>query len=145
MHNLALLEEYYKKFSQKLNSLNPESIYFVNLELLYHFDLLHFQPHVDYQDPTLTQYFHFIESPEKITLINDEFIIWIIPEKVEQRPPLTYTFVALNQGEKEPQLEVVFIAMGIYNTSRLVLKVLEQFLIEIQEMKALLTKFQETG
>lgn len=145
MHNLALLEEYYNKFIKGLNTWNSEGLYVVNLELLHHFDLLHFQPQMEHPEPNLTCYFHLFESPEKITLINDEFIIWIIPEKAEQQPALTYTFIALNRGEREPQLEVVFITSGVYNSSKLVLKVLEQFLIEIQEVEATLHRYQEAG
>jgi hypothetical protein len=56
--------------------------------------------------------------------------------------PLTYTLIALNRGDCEPQLEVAFIASGVYNSSKLVLKVLEKFLIEIQETETTLAKFQ---
>lgn len=145
MHNLTLLEEYYKKFIKGLNSWIPECIYVVNLELLHHFDLLHFQPQIEHPEPNLMCYFHIFESAEKITLINDEFIIWIMPEKGDLQQNLTYIFIALNRGDREPQLEVVFIASGVYNSSKLVLRVLEQFLIEIQEMENTLTKFQEAG
>jgi hypothetical protein len=132
MHNLSLLEECYKKFAKNLHSLIPEGIYFVNLELLYHFDLLHFQPCHGHQNSVLPRYFQLIESPEKIILLNDEFVIWIIPEQVDHIH-LTYVLIALNQGELEPQLEIAFIASGVYNSSNLILKVLDKFLIEIHE------------
>ena len=140
MHNLSLLEEYYQKFIKGLESWNPEGIYFVNLDLLSHFDLLHFQPHSNSKDSSLTRYFHIIESTDKITLFNDDFIIWIIPDKVENGS-FTSTLIALNRGEHEPQLEVVFIASGIYNSSTIVLKVLEKFLEEIQETQKILDQF----
>lgn len=144
MHNFSLLEEYYKKYIKDLYSWIPEGIYFINLELLHHFDLLHFQPNAEYKDPILTRYFHIIESPEKITLLNDEFIVWIMPDKVDHTP-LTYTLIALNRGEEEPLLEAAFIAGGVYNSSKLVLKILEKFLIEIQETENTLSKFEKTA
>lgn len=144
MHNLSLLEEYYQKFINNVNLMIPEGIYFINLELLYQYDLLNFQPKAGGKEPSVTRYFHIYESPEKITLINDEFIIWIAPETSDQ-VPRTHTLIALNQGDKEPQLEVAFIASGIYNNSRLVFKVLEKFLIEIHETEAALSKFERTG
>lgn len=144
MHNLSQLEGYYKKFARELVDLIPEGVYFINLELLNHFDLLHFQPMTERKDAVLTRYFHVIESPEKVTLLNDEFVIWILPDKVNQSP-LTYTLIALNRGEEEPQLEVAFIASGVYNSSKLVLKVLEKFLVEIQETEKTLSKLQEAG
>ena len=54
-----------------------------------------------------------IETTEKITLINDEFVIWIVPEKVNNSAT-TYTLIALNRNDG-PQLEVTFITSGVYN------------------------------
>lgn len=144
MYNLSELDGYYKKFLENLSSWTPEGIYFINLELLHRFDLLHFQPNAEYKDPSLTRYFHIIESPEKVTLFNDEFVVWIIPDRANQIP-LTYALIALNRGDQELQLEVTFIASGIYNSSKLVLKVLEKFLTEIQETEAMLSQFQKAG
>lgn len=140
MHNLEVIEECYKKFIKSLNFWIPEGIYYIDLQLLHHFDLLHFQPPITRKDPVLTRYFHMVESPEKITLFNDEFVVWIIPDKIEHHS-VTYTLIALNPSDREPQLEAAFIASGIYNTSKLVLKVLEKFLIEIQETETLLSSF----
>lgn len=143
MRDLSTIDEYYKKFIKDLHFWIPEGIYFVNLELLHHFDLLHFQPiGIHRKDPLMTRYFHIFETPEKITLINDEFVVWIVPDRMDQTP-LTHVLIALNSEEGELQLEVAFIATGVYNTSRLVLKVLEKFLIEIQETEKALFGFQE--
>jgi hypothetical protein len=51
-------------------------------------------------------------------LINDEFVIWIIPNKKDENPR-TYALIALNSRDRELQLEVAFIATGVYNTSRM--------------------------
>jgi hypothetical protein len=144
MHNLPLLEKYYQKYIKDLNSWIPDGIYFINLELLHHFDLLHFQLNANWKNPILTNYFHMIESPEKITLLNDEFVVWIMPNKVNHIP-LTYTLIALNKGEREPQLEVAFIASGVYNSSALVLKILEKFLIEIHETESAISKIRDAS
>lgn len=145
MHNLMLIEECYQRFTKNLNFLLPEGIFLINLELLYHFDLLHFQPHIAHHKKTnLTQYFHIVETPEKLTLINSEFIIWIIPDHLDQIP-VTYTLIAINHEERDPQLEAAFIASGVYNNSNLVLKVLEQFLIEIQDTEGVLLQLSATA
>lgn len=138
MHNLSLIEEYYKKYIKSLYHWIPEGIYTVNLDLLHKFNLLHFQ-YPEVQEPTLTRYFHIVESPEKITLINEQYIIWILPDRIDNIP-VTYTLIALNR-EDQPKLEMAFIASGVYNTSKLVLRLLEKFLIEIQENEAMLDKF----
>lgn len=141
MHDLTLLDEYYNKFAKDMNLLIPDGIYFINLELLHHFDLLHFQPSAELPDSVLTQHFQVVESAEKITLFNDQFIIWIMPEKMFGAS-CTYTLIALNHGDQHPQLEAAIIASGVYNSSKLVLKVLEKFLAEIQENERMLEKLQ---
>lgn len=140
MHNLALLEESYKKFMKEVANWAPESIIDVNLELLHEFDLLHFHgkpPH----DPALTRYFQVVESSEKITLVNDDFVVWIVPERTDDTA-MTYTLVSINDKD-HPHLELVFVTSGVYNTSRLVLRVLEKFLFEIQENEEMLKRIKK--
>lgn len=137
MHNLSLIEEHYKKYIKNLHQWIPEGIQVVNLSLLHRLDLLHFQ-YLENRDPVLMRYFHMIESPEKITLVNDEFVVWIVTDNVDTIP-LTYTLVALNQGE-QLKLELAFIASGVYNSSNLILRILEKFLLEIQENERMLSK-----
>lgn len=132
MHNISLIEDCYRKFIKSINYWIPDGVNFVNLDLLHHYDLLHFLPSYRGGESELTRYFQIIESPEKITLINDEFVIWIIPDRLDNMP-ITYTLIALNHVDREPELEMAFVSSGVYNTSKLVLKVLEKFLIEIQE------------
>lgn len=139
MHNLFLIEESYKKFVRNLNQFIPEGFYHVDLDLLYQFDLLHFQPLSFKKSHPVSRYFQIIETQEKITLINDQFIVWIVPSN-EGNIPMTYTFIALNKGNQEPQLEASFVTSGIYNSSKLVLKILEKFLGEIQENELILSK-----
>lgn len=143
MNDIHLIEESFNKFIKKLDDWIPDGIYVVNLELLHHFDLLHFQPLEDHdKDPLSNRYFHILETFEKMTLINDEFIIWIIPDKNDQSS-VTHTLIALNKGEIGPQLEAAFITSGVYNHSRMVLKILEKFLIEIHETEITLSKIQK--
>ncbi len=142
MHNLSQIEECYKRYIKSLYYWIPEGIFSVDLDLLRRFDLLHFQ-RPDYQNPLLTRYFYIIESPEKMTLINDEFVVWIMPDRVDHIP-VTYTLIAINQ-EDYPKLEIAFITSGVYNTSKLVLRILEKFLLEIQENEQMLLKFQTSA
>lgn len=122
-----------------MNHWSPETLVPVDLSLLQRFGLLdyHHRPTVD---PGLTRYFQVIETPEKITLINEEFVAWIVPEKM-QDSSATYVLIALNSSE-ELQLEVAFYTTGVYNTSHLVLRVLEKFLYEIQETEEFLQRLK---
>lgn len=136
MKDLQILEECYKKFTKELNKYIPEGIHLVDLETLQKFHLLKFHT-LDANDPGLTRYFHVIESDEKITLVNEQFVVWIIPDVLHEAP-ITYTLIALNSGEKL-RLETAFATTGVYNSSKLVLRLLEKHLFEIQETEDMLS------
>jgi hypothetical protein len=139
MDDLTQLDEYYKKYISNIGEWMPEGMIPVDLQLLHHFDLLSYHRR-DSKDPALTRYFHVVETPEKITLINDQFVVWIVPDKVDNRP-VTFTLIALNP--EQPRLELAFTTSGIYNSSKLVLRVLEKYLQEISETEELLNKYQK--
>ena len=143
IYNIVLLEDYFKKFSKNLQEWLPEGVISVDLNLLHQFNLLHYY-NKEKHDPSLTRYFNVIESLDKITLVNDQFVIWIIPGKKVDDTSITYTLIALN-GEETPHLELAFATTGVYNTSKLVLRVLEKFLYDIQENEEFLTKLKKVS
>lgn len=136
MNDLTTIEEYYKKYSSDMGAWLPEGIIEVDLSLLHSLDLLKYHSDVK-EKSSMTRYFHLLETAEKITLINDQFIVWIVPETVADSS-VTYILIALNTPNY-PQLETVFLTSGIYNSSRLVLRILEKFLLEIQETEEVLS------
>lgn len=139
--NPIQLEEYYQEYFNNLHKWAHDGIISVNLELLHELGLLdQFAEEDDSQDD-LTQYFHVIESAEKVTLFNEQFVVWIIP-RMEEEIPKTFVMIALTQEEK-PMLEVVFATSGVYNTPKYVLKVLQHFLIDMLETEATLTSFEK--
>ncbi len=138
MDDLAQIEDCYKKYINNINDWIPEGISDVNLYTLQQLDLLDLTRKSP-KESALTRYFHVIETSEKITLINEQFIIWIVPEKREHSA-MTYTLIALNHPI-QPHLEVAFASTGIYNSSRLVLRVLEKYLQEIEDTEETLHKF----
>lgn len=143
MDNLPVLEEYYNKYVKNLGYWLPEGIIEVDIELLKNFGLLTFYNNKVGNDEMLTRYFQVIESEDKITLVNDHFVIWIVPENVND-VPTTYALIAINVKD-QPNLELAFSTSGVYNTSRLVLRVLEKFLVEIQENEELLKNFKQVS
>lgn len=128
------IEEYYVDKVKKIFKSIPEGVVPVDLELLLKLNLLHFQPIQPKHE--LTHYFHVIESEEKITLFNERFIVWIVPEIMESTA-VTYTIIALNHPVA-PHLELVFSALGVYNNSHFVMAVLEKILDDIQENELLI-------
>ena len=142
MDNIDELENYYKKFTDNAASYLPDGFIDVDLPLLQKFDLLHYHQQ-EPLDQGLTRYFNVIESPEKITLVNEKYVIWLVPEKKQDQRARTFAFIALNQ-ENSLHLEAGFVSSGIYNTSRLVLRVLEIFLQEIEENEDLINRLIKT-
>lgn len=120
----------------------PDALIPVDLFLLHDFGLLNYHQKSS-DDPLLTRYFQVVETSEKITLVNEDFVVWIVPEKIHGMS-ITYTLIALNQASS-PQLELAFVTSGVYNTSRLVLRILEKFLFEIQENEDTLKKIKKVS
>lgn len=142
MYNLPIIEEAYKKFIQNLPFWLPEGICFIDLKLLHDLNLLNFRPLGGHKkELKLNSLFNVIESFEKIILVNEEFIVWITPYFLEEQTSTTI-LIALNRGDEMPQLEMGFVGSGVYNQSKLILQVLEKFLIEIQETEYLLARFK---
>jgi len=139
MDKIAELDSSYEQFINRLPELIPEGVIPIDLQLLQKLGLLHEEQDSD-SSTSLTRFFHVVESKDKITLFNDQFVIWIVPEKHNSEPH-TLVLVALNTSLK-PKLELAFSMTGIYNTSRLVLRVLEKFLSEIQENEDVISTLQ---
>ena len=143
MLNPIQIEETYKEFIGNLPNWAHDGVTSIDLKFLHEQGLLPsvIQDQGDSDD--LTQYFHVIESVEKVTLFNEQFIVWIIP-KMEEEQPLTYVLIALNHPEKA-HLEIVFATYGVYNTPRYVLRVLQHYLIDMLETEETLTSFEKNG
>ncbi|HXF29313.1 MAG TPA: hypothetical protein VN457_05635 [Chlamydiales bacterium] len=139
MDKISELDASYEQFMKHLPKLIPDGIIEVDLEILKHFGLLgeELPPH----SPSLTRFFHVVESKEKITLYNEQFAIWVVPESCHDEP-ITLVLIAINR-ENELKLEMGFATSGIYNTSKLVLRILEKFLAEIQETEEVISHLKE--
>ncbi len=127
------------RFISNLSYWAPDGIVEIDLTLLHSYGLLKCKDSSSDITRALTDYFHVVESPEKITLYNQRFVIWIVP-KVIGNEPTTITLVALINSEETPQIEIVFSTKGIYNSPRLILKILEYYLKEIEENENLIAK-----
>ena len=141
MLNPNEIENLYEQYMSNLADLAHDGIVNVDLALLHELNLLDDLDQIKDDPEDLTQYFHVIESAEKVTLFNEQFLIWII-RKMEQDTPITYVLIALNAHDKT-NLEIVFTASGIYNTPKYVLKVLQHFLLDMLETEATLTAIEE--
>ncbi|MEZ5315434.1 MAG: hypothetical protein R3E91_04410 [Chlamydiales bacterium] len=138
----ADLERSYNYYINDLSNHVPDGIVEVNLALLQEFGLLTYnQGSSEEISDSFSHNFFVIESPDKLTLFNDKFSIWIVP-KMMNGAPTTYTLIALNE-ENQPHLEIVFTASGVYNHSGLVLRILEKFLQQIEENEEEICRLKE--
>ena len=124
------IEAAYMRYMGDLKKYAPDGIVDVDLQLMQELDLLQTEDPVE-EPSQLSHSFYVVESHEKLTLFNDRFVVWIVPQLVEDQAT-TYTLIALNEEEKN-RLEMVFATSGVYNHSSLVLRILEKFLDQIDE------------
>jgi len=138
MINPSILEEAFQEFSKDLSKWIPDGIIHVDMKLLSDLGLLN---NAELQHPineaNLNHYFHIVETPEKVTLFNEQFAIWIIPQLVNDTPTTT-TMISLLQVNK-PHLEIVYMTSGVYNTPKYILKILQHFLAEVQDTEAVIS------
>jgi GTPase SAR1 family protein len=134
MKNLKEIEKSFIDCCNHLDDQGADSLIEIDLRLLHELELLN---HKD--DTASTRYFKVFERPEKITLVNDDYIVWIVPMMMETHP-VTMTLIAKNK--QKPSLELTLIASGVYNTSQIVLQVLEKLLQEVEENDGLLNRLK---
>jgi hypothetical protein len=142
MINPIQIEEAYKGFIEDLPKHAHDGIIHVDLQFLHEEGLL---PSISEEKNTrdeLTQYFHVIESAEKVTLFNEQFVVWIVPQ-LHKELSITYIMIALSHHDK-PHLEIVFTTSGVYNTPRYVLKILQHFLMDVLETEATLLSMEKS-
>lgn len=141
MLNPNKIEEIYKEYSHDLSQWVPDGIVSVDLNLLHELGLLENIRDENDSQEDFSQYFHVVETPEKVTLFNEQFLIWIVP-KMEEENPITYVMIALISNN-DVHLEVVFTTSGVYNTPKFVLKVLQHYLLDMLETEATLTAYEK--
>lgn len=137
MINPVQLEESFMEFSQNIQKWAPDGIIGVDLNLLEQLGLLN-NAKIDH--PTtdaITHYFHVIETIDKVTLFNEQFAVWIVPQNTEENSS-TMTYIALIQANR-PHLEIIFATSGVYNTPKYILKILEHFLSEVIDTEAIIS------
>ncbi len=137
MINPNVLEDAYQEFSRDLSKWVHDGIIHVDMKLLNDLGLLnHAELEHSLSDAHLNHYFHIIETPDKVTLFNEQFAVWIVPELIGEIPTTT-TLIALLQTNK-PHLELAYTTSGVYNTPKYILKILQHFITEVQDTEAVI-------
>ncbi len=131
------LEEAYQGFNQNFKKWVPDGVIQIDLEALCEMGLLNREDFDEEEPDDVTHYFHVLETPDKITLHNEKFVVWIVPKTVNDIST-TLTYIAQIQ-KKHSHLELVYETRGVYNTPKFILKVLQHFLIEVIDTDAVIS------
>ncbi len=134
------LEEYYEKFLEDPTYWVQDGIVDINLEMLKAWGLLNQSE----EEEKLLQdqfpfYFHVLENNSKVTLFNNQFIVWIVPEVIKDIPSTTVLIALIK--EDDLKLEIVYNTSGVYNTPKYVLKTLRHFLTEVIDTEEEISSF----
>ncbi len=141
MINPIQLEEAYKDFTENFQKWAPEGFVNVNLQLLQELGLLSTNESESTQSEAISQQFHVIETADKVTLFNQQFAVWIVPQ-TDTELPSTLILIALIQNLK-PHLEIVYTTSGVYNTPKYILQVLQHFLKEVMDTEAIISSINQ--
>ena len=141
MINPTELENAYREFTQDFQKWVPDGIVGVNLSVLQELGLLNNQDWDQAASDNFMHYFHVLETPDKVTLFNDQFAVWIVPKMVNDNPS-TLTMIALLQNNA-PHLEIVFSTEGVYNAPKFILKVLQHFLTEVVDTEQIISSMKK--
>lgn len=131
-----ILEDFYQGFVKDIKKWLPDGITEIDLNVMHQLGLLSLAQIDQKNNDAINHYFHVIETQEKITLYNEQFAIWIVPQS-QTALPRTLTFISLLTPEK-PQLEIVFSTEGVYNTPKYIMKILQQYLSEVLDIEAVI-------
>lgn len=143
MEDPIQFEEDYRRFISDLSTHAPDGVIEVNLELLNELGLLDEEHWTDDEDEEKFPHaFHVIEANDKVTLYNEQFVIWISPKMINGEP-LTLTLISLITDDA-PCLEIVFSSKGIYNTPKCILKILKLFLEEVIDTQDVISSIGNT-
>ena len=141
MINPSALDEAFSEFSKNFSKWLPDGVISINLQVLHDLGLLN-SANLDKPVPdNLSHQFHVIETNDKVTLYNQQFAIWIVPQN-ESNIPTTMAMIALLQHGK-PHLEIVYKTSGVYNTPRYILRILQHYLTEVIDTENIISSMED--
>lgn len=138
MVSVEKLNEYFDYLSNNTQELLPDGILDINLKTLQNLHLL--SENTEGTTPQASTMLQAVESGDKITLFNERFVLWIAPQRNSEEPT-TFVYVARRMNDQiKPELG--FKTQGIHNRSKVIVRLIDHFLTEIQETDELLSQLE---
>ena len=141
MSDPKVLEEHFQNFIKNLPAYLPDGIAVVDIRLIEELGLLKIDNLEKDNQDQLNHYFHVLETQDKITLYNDLFSIWIVPNN-NDTVSKTFIFIGILQN-KQPHLEMAFCTEGVFNTPKYIMKILQHYLNEVQDVEAMIASIDK--
>ena len=129
------LDGFFQKLSAHTGEMLPDGIVDINVKVLHGLHLLSEESPIIQETPP-SSLLQAIDSGGKITLYNEKFALWIVPQ-ANATPPTTITFIA-RRTEEGIAPEVAFRTQGIHNRSKTILRLIDRYLAEIQETESVI-------
>lgn len=138
--SIEQLDAFFQKLSTNTGEFFPDGIVDINVKILHDLRLLSEDPPTIHEAPP-SSLLQAVESEGKITLYNEKFALWIVPQ-ANTFPPTTITFIA-RRSEETIIPEVAFRTQGMHNRSKTILRLIDRFLTEIQETESVIARLEE--
>lgn len=125
----TLLDEKFITIIKNIPDAVPDGIIEINSQIIKSFGL---NLDTSSKKSNVQSYFYVIEALDKITLINEQFIVWLYPYINGDTCRETITFIA-RHDLPHFQLELAYSTKDQFNHPAIVLDILECFIHEIRE------------
>ena len=141
MVSMEQLDGFFQKLSANTGEFFPDGVVDINVKVLHNLGLLSDNPPVLHEAPA-SSLLQAVESDGRITLFNEKFALWIVPQ-ANTAAPTTVTFIARRTGDAFSP-EVAFRTQGIHNRSKTILRIIDRFLVEIQETESVIASLERS-
>lgn len=139
MVSIEQLDIYFDNLTKNTKDLLPDGILDINIKTLHTLHLLSEESSIDEVPESLL--LQAVESEGKITLYNERFALWIVPQ-VGASPSATVVYVATH-NDVEVKAELGFRTTGVHNKSKTILRLIDRFLADIQDTDSIIAGFEQ--
>ncbi len=143
MDSIEKLDDFFEHLQTNTGELLPDGLLDVNIKTLHSLHLLSNES-PDTEPAPVAHLLQAIESGGKITLFNERFVLWIVPQQ-EVHPPSTVIYVAQRNEDNEIKPELGFRTAGIHNRSKTILRLIDKFLTDIQETESFISQLEHNS
>jgi hypothetical protein len=138
--SIEQLDAFFDDLTQHTSDLLPDGILEINVKSLHALHLLSENISAPPGSTPASNLLQAIESGGKITLYNEKFALWVAPQK-NADPSSTIVFIA-RRDEDALKPEIAFRTTGIHNRSKIILKLIDRFLLDIQETESVISNLE---